>query len=164
MIAELLQDTGVWVAISFAIFCLVVFRKGRGPVMAKIDGRIAEIRKEIETAEALRLEAQELLAQYQRKQAEAAEEARTIVQNAQQHAAGIRQQAEAELQAASARHEHQLRERLRHMEETAIQEIRAHAAALAVKATEQIIAEHMDEKTRARLADESIKQVAGQFN
>lgn len=160
---ELLQDPAVWVAISFAIFAVGAFVFGRGALLAKLDNRIAAIRQEIDTAGALRQEAQELLAQYQRKQAEATQEAQTIVQNAKRHADEIRKQAEASLEAASERREQQLRERLRRMEEATLQDIRAHAAALAVKATAEIIAERMDDTAQTRLIDDSIKQVAGQF-
>lgn len=164
MIEHLLQDATVWVAISFVIFCVGAFILAKDKVLGMLDGRIAAIRTEIETAEALRREAQVILEDYRRKQQEAASEAQTIIQNAQRHAEDIRRQAEADLSAASARREQQLQERLRRMQDALAQEIRTHAAALTVKATAEIIAEHMDDKSHARLVDDSIKQVAGQFS
>lgn len=160
----LLHDPAIWVAISFAIFAVLAFRAGKDKVLAKLDGRIAEIRKEIETAESLRIEAQELLAQYQRKQRDAAKEAESIVANAREQAAAITKDAEAELAAITARREEQLAARLARMEENAVQEIRTRAAALAVKATMEIIAREMNDNTNARLIDESIKQVGGRLN
>lgn len=46
------------------------------------------------------------------------------------------------------------------MEESAIQEIREHAANLAVQATAQIIAKNMDKKSSERLMDDSVQAVA----
>jgi F-type H+-transporting ATPase subunit b len=160
---EMLQDAHAWVAISFAIFAVLAFVLGRGKVLAKLDGRIAQIRREIETAESLRLEAQELLASYQRKQRDAVRDAETMVAAARQHAEQIRRHAGDELNETLNRREQQLEDRLRRMEQAAIQEIRAYAAELAVKATAEIIADKMDEKTNGQLVDQSMKQFTGQL-
>lgn len=161
---DFLHNSGVWVLFSFLIFAYVAWSKGRGALLGKLDARIAEIKREIDTASSLRIEAQDLLAQYQRKQRDAAKEAQTIVATAQKHAEDIKRQMEAELSETAKRREQQLQDRLRRMEEAAMADIRAYAAELAVKATAEIIAEKMDEKTNARLVDDSIKQVAGQLN
>lgn len=161
--SELLHDTHVWYALSFLIFVIGAWKLGRKPVLEKLDRRIDEIRKEISTAESLRVEAQELLAQYQRKQREAAKEAQAILDNARKHAEQIGKQAEADLDAAIKRREQQMEDRLRRMEAAAVQEIRAYASELAVKATAEIIAKKMDEQTSDRLIEASIKQVAGQL-
>ena len=54
----------------------------------------------------------------------------------------------------------QLSDRLKRMEESAIQEIRARAAELALQATSEIIAGKLDKATNERLIDESIDDVA----
>lgn len=161
--SELLHDTHVWYAFSFLIFVLGAWKFGRKPVLDALDRRIGEIRAEIKEAESLRIEAQELMAQYQRKQREAAKEAKTIVETARQHADHIRRQAAADLDDMLKRREQQMHDRLRRMEEDATREIRAYAAELAVKATAEIIVKKMDEQTRTRLIDESVKKVAGQL-
>ena len=65
---EFFQDTHSWVLVSFILFVTVAFRFGKDKFLAILDGRIEAIRNDIKTAELLRIEAQELLAQYQRKQ------------------------------------------------------------------------------------------------
>jgi len=158
------QEATNWVLISFVIFAIGFWKFGLKLMLGKLDGRIEEIRKEIETAESLRIEAQELLAQYQRKQRDAAKEAEAIVASAQKHAAEIQKAAEAELNELIARKEAQLKDRLQRMEDVALQDIKSYAAELAVKATAEIIAKQMDEKTNARLVEQSIKTVSGQLN
>lgn len=152
-----------WVLISFVLFAIGFWKFGLKLLIGKLDGRIEEIRKEIETAESLRVEAQELLAQYQRKQRDAAREAETILAAAEKHAAEIQKQAESELNEMVARKEAQLKDRLKRMEDVAMQEIKAYAAELSVKATAEIIAKQMDQATNDRLIDQSIKSIASQL-
>jgi F-type H+-transporting ATPase subunit b len=162
--SELLQDVHIWVAISFVLFAVGLVKFGRKAFLGKLDARIAEIRKEIDTAAALRQEAQDLLTLYQRKQQDAEKEAQALIDNAKHHAAEIRKQADAEREDILRRREQQVEERLRRMEAAAVQEIRAYAAELAVKATTEIIAAKMDDKTNARLVEQSVKQLAGQLS
>ena len=161
---EIFQDTGIWVLFSFFLFCFVIWKFAKDKVLAALDKRIEDIRKEIDTAESLRVEAKELLAQYQRKQRDAAKEADEIIAMAKEHAAEIKKSAEKDLKDIAKRREQHLQERLERMEQNAKQEIRAYAAELAVKATSEIIARQMDKKTNENLLDQSIKNIAGQLD
>lgn len=160
---EFLNDANNWVLISFLIFVAIFMKFGKNALLGKLDARIAEIKREIETSESLRIEAQELLAQYQRKQRDAAKEAEAIVSHARESATQIRREAEAALKDTMARRESQLQERLQRMEEKAMNDIRAYAAELAVRATREIIVTEMDESTNAGMVDNSIKAVAGKL-
>ncbi|MCM2344277.1 MAG: hypothetical protein NDJ24_06930 [Alphaproteobacteria bacterium] len=160
---EFFNEATNWVLISFAIFAIGFLKLGRGALLGKLDRRIEEIRKEIETAESLRIEAQELLAQYQRKQRDAAREAEAIISTAQKHAAEIQKQAEADLDEMVSRKETQLQDRLKRMEEKAVQEIKTYAAELSIKATAEIIAKQMDQATNDRLVEQSIKAISAQL-
>lgn len=157
---DLLHDTNVWVAMSFIVFFLGAMKIGRAKVLAALDTRIEDIKKEIETAENLRVEAQEVLALYQRKQRDAAKEAKNIVEDAKAQAEEIKKQADKDLKDLVKRREEQLTERLERMEELAKREISNYAADLAVKATQEIINEQMTSKANQNLVDESIKSIA----
>jgi F-type H+-transporting ATPase subunit b len=157
---EWLQDAHNWVAISFVIFVVLAWVLGRKQVTGKLDTRIDTIRKDIETAETLKAEAQTLLNQYLQSQREATAEAAKIVDHARTSANDILRTAEQDIAEAAKRREQQLQERLKRMEQAAIDEIRARAADLAVKATAELIAAHMDQETNNRLVDQSIKDLA----
>jgi F-type H+-transporting ATPase subunit b len=160
---EMLGDASIWVLISFIVFCAMAWKLGKDKITSALDNKIDTIRKEIETAESLRVEAQELLAQYQRKQRDAAKEAEQIIENAKMHAKEIKKKAKEELKETMERREQQLSARIERMEQSAIQEIRSHAADLAVKATKEIISERLDKNTSKELVDQSIQNISGQL-
>lgn len=164
MMELLAHDTSLWVAISFAIFALIAFKLGRKSVVSSLDARIEEVKSEIENAERLRVEAQELLAQYQRKQRDAEKEAKEMVSKAKEQAKQLRKTAETDLAELMDRRETQLAERLRRLEENAVAEIQNHAADLAVAATTEMIVQTLDEKTNASLNEESIKSLSKHLN
>ena len=155
-----LEDSSIWLVFSFLIFSFVLFKFGKKGFTDLLDGRIEDIKKEIETAESLRVEAQELLAQYQRKHRDAVKEAESIVSEAESHATQIRKNAEKELKETIARREQQLKDRFQTLESQAIAEIQKHAADLSIHATAQIISEKMDKKTSDNLVDQGIAHVA----
>lgn len=164
MLEHLAHDTSLWVALSFLLFAVCAYKLGGKKVTKSLDERIAEIKREIETAESLRIEAQELLAQYQRKQRDAESEANEIVNAAQKQVAKIRETAEAEITEMAERREAQLAERLKRIEDKALADIQNHAAAMAVEAARQIIEQTMDEKTAANLTQTAISDLTKALN
>ncbi|MEZ5918804.1 MAG: hypothetical protein R3D66_02415 [Alphaproteobacteria bacterium] len=156
---ELLHDSHIWLLASFGVFLAIAWKVGKPAVLQQLDTRIAAIRDEISRAENLRVEAQELLAQYQRKHRDALQESERIIETARQHAQEIRTKAEADLEETMTRREAQLSERLKRMEQNAIDDIQAYAADLAIKATGEIIAGKLDKKANEKLVDQAIKDI-----
>ena len=144
---ELFQDANVWVAISFVIFIGVAFKYGRHSVMSGIDSKIDTIKIELESAERIRVDAQELLAEYQRKHKDAMSEADKIIADAKKHAEDIREKTESDMKRAQDRRETQLDEKLVRLEQNAAQEIQAYTAKMAVNAARDILSDSMDEKS-----------------
>jgi len=164
MIDILGTDTGIWVAISFLLFAAFAFVMGRTSVTAKLDSHINEIKLEIENAERLRVEAQELLAQYQRKQRDSEQEAADILENAKEQSKQTQKNADADLEESLTRREEQLTERLQRLEENAIVEIQNYAAQLAVQATREMIIQTMDEATNDDLNAQAIQNLPKNLN
>lgn len=156
---ELLQDSHIWFTLSFLIFVAIIVKVGLPALNKMLDARINEIKKDLETSENLRVEAQEMLAQYQRKHRDAVQEAEKILSTAKENARQIKESAEAELEATMRRREDQLADRLERMEQNAINEIQSYAADLAMNAATQIIVEKLDKKTNAKLVEQSISNL-----
>lgn len=158
------NDPTIWVLLSFVIFVAAAFVFGRKSVTSGLDAKIEAIRTEIATAEALKAQAEQLLAEYQGKQAAASQEASKLIDQAKVQATEMRRQAEEEFTSTMERKEAMLKERIQRMEDSAMDDIRRYAAELAINATTQIIAQKMDAASAEKLADASIRKVADNLN
>ena len=156
---DLLHDSSIWLLVSFLIFAGIVFKFGKGALLSMLDARIESIREEIKTAENLRVEAQEMLAQYQRKHKDAVKDAEDILAKSKQQADEIKKKAEKDLDDTIARREKQLQERLERMKQNAKDEILEYASNLAIAATSEIIADKLDKKANEKLVDQAIKDI-----
>ena len=162
---ELLShSTTAWVAISFIVFVVLIVKVAGKKITGALDAKIVQIRMEIETAERLKAEAQALLSEFQQKQYDAEKAAAEIIEQAKQSARAVQQAAEADLTETMARREAQLTERLKRIEEKAIADIQNHAADLAIKATHEIVAKTLDQKTGDKLVDQAIASVSKYLN
>ena len=158
-LTELLADGYTWYTFSFLIFAAIIIKVASPIITSGLDSRIEEIKKDLAEAENLRVEAQEMLAQYQRKHRDAVQESEKIIKTARDNAEQFKAQAEADLDEIMQRREQQLESRLQRMEQNAISEIQAYAADLAMNAATQIIVDKLDKKTNSKLVEQSIANV-----
>jgi len=154
-----LEDEAFWLLISFLVFSGILLKYGKGKILSILDKRIQTIRDQIKTAETLRTEAQELLAQYQRKQRDSEKEAERFLTQAEKQADEMRKKAETDLDESIARREALLQERLTRMTLDAKEEIRQYAARLALEATQKIILEKLDKTANENLITRSIQEL-----
>ncbi|MCB9979100.1 MAG: ATP synthase F0 subunit B [Rhodospirillales bacterium] len=157
---QILHNPSVWVLFSFLIFAGFAWRMGKDVFFSAIDARIEFVRKEIETARALRAQAQALFEEYEKKREQALLEAEAILVKARENAEHIRSQADTALAETLRRREEALAERIRRMEDVAIQDIRERAACLSIEAARRILREKLDQDAGGLLADRSFEDVA----
>ena len=87
---DILATPEFWVAVSFFLFLGLVFYLGvHKKIGTALDARAAAISKEIDEARALREEAESVLADYRKKQGDAANEAQAIVDLASKEAEAL---------------------------------------------------------------------------
>ena len=72
MLQELAHDPKFWVSLAFVVFVGLMVWKASKPILAGIDARGERIKAELDEAQRLREEAQKALAEYKRKQRDAA--------------------------------------------------------------------------------------------
>lgn len=162
--SAVLQSAEFWVLIAFLILVGAVAKKVWAALTAGLDARAGRIKSHLDEAEKLREDAQSLLAEYQRKQHAAAEEAAGIVVQAKAEAERIREQAEADLEQALKRREQQAIEKIAQAEAEALGEVRNQAVDLAMAASRRLLADNIDEGKAARLVDEAIKDLSGRLH
>jgi F-type H+-transporting ATPase subunit b len=154
----------------FALVALVIFVAGMiylrlpGRITKSLDERAERIAKELEDARQLREDAQALLASYQRKQREAEQEAKDIVEAAKHEAARIIEDTRADLATQLERRTKIAEEKIAQAESQAMAEVQAVAADTAVAAARQLIAEKIDASADAKLVDRDIDALAGKLN
>ena len=153
-----------WVLIAFAIFVALIVWKARGAVTGALDARAEAIRTEIDEAKRLREEAQSLLADYQRKQRDALQEAEGMLRAAEEETARLRVRAEEDLAASLKRREQQALDRIAQAEAAAQAEVRNTAVDLAVSATRKLLEDRIDEKKAAGLVDQAIKELPAKLH
>ena len=162
-INALLHDTNIWVAVSFVIFLAFAWKKGKTAILTMLDERITEIKQDIETAENLRIEAQELLAQYQRKQKDALKESNEIIDTAKKQSIEIQKNLALETENIIQTREASLDERIRRIEEKALTDIRTQVTDIATAATLEILSKRLDKKTNDLLVDNTIQSIPTNF-
>lgn len=160
----MLESAEFWVAVAFVLFVVLAYRPVSRQVVAGLDARSERIRAEIGEAEALREQAQKLLAEYKRKQRDALKEAEAIVEHAQAEARRVRVQAEKDLEAALARREQAALDKIAQAEAHALREVHNQAVDVALSATARLIAENLDKERSEALVGQAIRDLSGKLH
>ena len=148
-----------WVAIGFLILLAVLVKPAKKMIITSLDSRADKIRSSLDEAEKLREEAQHLLADYQRKQREAAKEIEALVANARSQTESMRSEAEHSLKNTLARREQLAHEKISQAEADAIAEVRNLAVDMAIKASSELLERRLGQKESQKLIDTAIKEL-----
>ena len=161
---SLLEKPELWVAVAFVAFFAVVWKPLKKAVIGGLDERAERIRKELDEAQRLREEAQGLLADLQRKQRDAMQEADSILARARSEAERLQREAKAKLETDLKRREEQAMQRIAQAEQSATHEVRTAAVDVALAATRRLLEEKLDGGAQARLVDAAIRELPGKLN
>ena len=161
--ANLIDNPEFWVLIAFLIFVgMLVWAKVPGVVGKALDERADAIRSELDAAARLRKDAEQLLADYQRKAREAEQEAKAIIDAAKHEAESVAAEAKKALAESLERRTKLAEEKIARAEAQAIGEVRATAVDAAVAATERILAGKA--AAGAGLVDAAIRDLKAKLN
>ena len=155
----MLNDPTFWVAVAFFVFMGLMVWKARKPMLDGLDARAERIRAELDEAQRLREEAQKTLAEYKRKQRDAAKEAEDLLANAKHEAELLSKQAAEDLRATLARREKAALEKIAQAEVQAVQDVRAQAVDIAIAATAKLLSENVDPQRDQAMVDQAIKEL-----
>ncbi len=156
----LFQDTSFWVFLAFLIVIGLFWRWGVHKMIANaLDKRSQAIADELDRARALRDEAQELLARYQRRQREAEEEAVGIIEQAKRDAERIAAEAKTKIEEQLDRRAKAAEEKIARAETQAIAEMRGATAEMAIEAAREIIRIRMDQGAQSALTERAIDEL-----
>lgn len=159
------MDNTFWATVALFIFLgIVLYLKVPGMLSKSLDERANRIRNELEEARRLREEAQQLLAEYQRKRKEAEAEAAGIVEAAKREAEMLVRDAKAKTEDYVTRRNALAEQKIAQAEREAVNEVRASAVDLAVEASRALLAGKADAKTAADFFKSSVAAVKARLN
>lgn len=136
------SDPAFWALVGLLCFLgLLVWKNVPSVVLKSLDDRADKIKAELESAQALRAEAEAKLASVQQRQLEAEREAKDIVEAARREAEALTVTAAASLTERLARRERLAEERIARAEADAIREVRTAAIDAAARASADLLAD-----------------------
>ena len=160
----MLQDPTFWVAMGFLILAILAVLFVRKPILGMLDARVDSVRASLDEAASLREEAQQLLAEYQRKQRDAVKETEAMVARAKEEAERITRDGAEALEAALKRREELAVDKIAQAEADAVREVQRISVEVAVDATRVLIADKLDGALADALIDESISDISNKLH
>lgn len=149
----------LWLLIALVILVVIVRKPLFRTIFGALDGHAAKVRAELDEAKRLREEAQSLLASHQRQLTSGEDQATTIVEHAKIETERQIERHRAELEASLRRRTEHAMGRIAQEEARALQEVRNHAATLAVRTTERLLRDQLDGQQAQALLDGAIEEV-----
>lgn len=149
-----------WVALSMLVLIAVaIWAKAPAIVTGMLDGGIADIRKQLDEAKALRAEAEALRKEYEGKIADAEKDAAAMKVAAEAEAQHILDRAKADAEALIERRGKSAEDKIASAERAAIAELRNLAADAAAEASRTLIAQNHSASADKKLVDSAIASI-----
>jgi F-type H+-transporting ATPase subunit b len=162
---QLLATAELWVAVSFFLFVgLVIYFGAHKKVAVWLDARAERIAKDLAEAERLRVEADKVLADYRRKQADAVKEAQAIIDLASREAEILAAETRRSMKEHFERRMKLAEDKIARAEAEALREVREAAADAAVTAAQIVIAQKLTPETADKLVKQGIDALKGKLN
>jgi F-type H+-transporting ATPase subunit b len=153
-------DLAIWTFVVFLLLFFVLKKFAWGPISDSLDRREHHIAENIEAAKRTHEDAKQLLSQYEKQLASAADQVRAMLDEARHDAENTKQQIVAEAKsAAQAEHERAMRD-IRTATDAAVNELSQHSADLAVELAGKIISAKITPEERSRLLQDSLTKFA----
>ncbi|HEY5081838.1 MAG TPA: ATP F0F1 synthase subunit B [Bauldia sp.] len=154
-----------WALVSLIIFFgIVIYLKVPRSLGGSLDKRAETIRGELEQAKKLRLEAEALLKEYQRKAQAAEAEAGEIVEQARREAAALASEGKRRMEEYVVSRTRLAEQKIAQAEAQAVREVRALSADVAVAAAEKLLGQRVKGEGGAGLVARSIADVKAKLN
>ncbi len=160
----MLHTPEFWVAVAFIGLVAAIAKPLYGVITGGLDSRAEKIRNSLDEAKQLHEEAQRLLAEYQRKQRNAAKECDEIIAHAETEARRFAEDAAAKLEASLKRREQLAIDKIAQAEAEAIQDVRNVTVDIAISATRKLLAQRMGEAAGGRLIDDAIAELPAKLH
>ena len=162
---DFLNTPEFWVAVSFVLFVVgVLYLGAHKKIATALDARSEAIAKEIDEARHLREEAEKVLADYRRKQGNAAKETQAIIDQASREAETLAAETSRSMKEQFERRMKLAEEKIGRAESDALRDVRAAAADAAVAAAQTVIADNLTPETADKLVKQGVDALKTKLN
>jgi len=162
---DLLATAEFWVAVSFFLFVGLVWYFGvHKKIASALDDRAASIAKELADAQALREEAEAVLADYRKKTSNAAREAEDIIELAAKEAEALALETSRTMTEQFERRMKVAEDKIAQAKTDAMRDVRAAAADAATTAAQTVIAGSLTPETADKLIGAGIDDLKSKLN
>lgn len=154
------QEPVFWVAIAFVIFMSLALRPLCRVIAKGLDSSSKKIAEELAEAKRLRLEAEAVLASYQKKQRESLQEAEAMLASAKADADRIAAKAESDLNTALDKRLKAAMDKIAQTEAKALQDMQGYVADIALNTAKKLLSESIGKDGGETLVKEAAAEVA----
>jgi F-type H+-transporting ATPase subunit b len=149
-------DLALWTAVVFLLVLAILWRFAWKPIASGLDKREQRIHDEIASAEKAHADAQQLLADYQKRLAETGDEVRKMLEAARRESEHQGQQIVAEARAAAEAEKQRGLNEIQRATAGALKELADRSAGLAVELAGQIVGARLDRASHAQLIERAV--------
>ena len=154
--AEFKTDLAIWTLAIFLVLLLLLTKFAWKPIMAGLEKREEGIARQIAETKAANEEAKRMLASYERRLAEAADEVRGMLDEARRDADSTRQTIVAEARKAADEEKSRAKYEISLAKDDALAQIAEKAGHLAVEVAGKFLREKLGAEDQSRLVRESV--------
>ena len=151
-------------AFNFLLLLLILQRFAYKPIVGMLDERSRRIRNDLDEARKLREEGERDRETYRQQLNRSRDEARSILEEANNVAARIREQAILDAEQQNAVTLQRARDEIAREKEHAILELRREVGDLAIRVATQVVGRALDANDQQRLVDEALTSVRARPN
>jgi F-type H+-transporting ATPase subunit b len=149
----------IWTVVTF-LFTLVALRLiAWKPILGALDEREGRIRESLEKAEQAKAQAEQAIAENKANMEASLRRSQELVAEARQEAEHVRTQAREEARAEARRIMGEGRRQLEVERRVAVAELRREAAALAIRAAEQLLKKNLRQRENRQLVEDFLDQL-----
>jgi F-type H+-transporting ATPase subunit b len=149
----------LWGAFAFLVLFGLFAWKGVPAVKGAMDARAQKISDSLDEAEKAKVDAESVLAEYQRQLADAKAEASRVIEEARSQAETVRRDLVAKAEAEVAELRQRNAEAIAGERERIMGELQGQVAALAIELAEKVVESNLDRDTNTRLIESYISSV-----
>lgn len=148
-----------WLVLCFVVLLVFMYKFAVPSIAKGLDDRAEQIKKDLQAAEELKNQAQELLESYNAKLEKASSEAKLIIQEAKDNAKDIADKRAKELEVSLKDKSDAAERQIETAKNKAIAEIKSEAHTLVVTATEKLVLDTVDAKKAKELTEKACEDL-----